>query len=489
MNRTGNLFALNKIFWTYVIGIITLSGTLSGCLPQDTTPVKYNIVFFLVDDMGYADIGPYGNTYHRTPHLDQLARDGMLFTHAYAAAPNCSPTRASILTGQWPARTGITQYLPGNQTPYALIQQPVLPAGLSTDIETLAGPLKRAGYATASIGKWHLGGGSYGPEAHGFDISFAGGHWNAHESMFAPHPYVEVPDSRPGAYLTDRLTDEALDFIQANTRQPFFLYLSYYAIHSPIEAKDELIEGYADRTDSTGRHNATYAAMTEGVDQSIGRILQALESHNLSEQTVVIFFSDNGGVPSRAFNGPFRSGKGFLWEGGIRVPLLVKWPGMVMPGSMSMEPVTSVDFFPTLLEIAGVKETHDQPVDGVSLLPVLTRVDTLDREALYWHYPHYSNAGATPTGAVRAGSWKLIEFFEDNRFELYDLASDPSESMNLSESEPERVNLLREKLASWRMAVDAQPAERNSAYDPSRAADKQGLRYKPRWDASSPLRP
>ena len=472
----------------YVIGIIILGSTFAGCTSTDQSQNKYNVVFFLVDDMGYADIGAYGNTYHKTPNIDQLARDGMRFTHAYAAAPNCSPTRASILTGQWPARTGITQYLPGNSTPYARLNQPPLPVGLHNEIATLARPLKGAGYRTASIGKWHLGGGQYGPAAHGFDVTFAGGHWNAHESMFAPHPYVEVPDAQPGDYLTDRLTDEALQFINEHADQPFFLYLPYYAIHGPIEAKETLIQGYSNRSDSTGRNNAVYAAMTEGIDQSVGRIIQTLDALNLTDRTVIFFFSDNGGVPSRAFNGPFKSGKGFLWEGGIRVPLLIKWPGIITPGTVSAEPVTSVDFFPTILDIGGVSGMMDQPMDGLSLLPLLTRVDTLARDAIYWHYPHYSNAGATPTGAIRAGPWKLIEFFEDNRFELYHLLDDPAESTDLSEFEPAIVENLRIKLSAWRIETGALPADRNPSFDPTRASQKQGLRYKPRWDETSPLR-
>lgn len=447
----------------------------------------YNVVFFLVDDMGYADIGPYGNTYHKTPNLDQLAADGMLFTNAYAAAPNCSPTRASILTGQWPARTGITQYLPGNVLPHAKLKQPALPKGLPLDATVIAEPLNAAGYATASIGKWHLGGGRYGPEARGFDVAFAGGHWNAHERMFAPHEYVEVPDAEDGEYLTDRLTEEALSFIDNNKDQPFFLYLPYYAIHSPIEAKQNLIDGYAHLEDESGRHNATYAAMVEGVDQSVGRVLSQIEQLDLAEQTVVIFFSDNGGVPSRAFNGPFRSGKGFLWEGGIREPLIVKWPGKVEAATQSTVPVTSVDFYPTILEIAGVKETGDHDVDGLSLVPLLEGKEDWSRDAIYWHYPHYSNAGATPTAAIRQGNWKLMKFFEDGHVELYNLADDPGETVDMSSTEKERAQGMADKLAAWRRDVGALPALENPQYDAS-LTKKAGLQYKAVWDEDQPLR-
>lgn len=460
------------------------------CLSCNPTIKKqsYNVIFFLVDDMGYADIGPYGNTYHKTPHLDQLAVEGMLFTDAYAAAPNCSPTRGSILSGKWPARTAITQYLPGNVLPFAKLLQPDLPKGLAVEEGVIAKPLQAAGYKTASIGKWHLGGGTYGPEAHGFDVSFAGGHWNAHESMFAPHPYVAVPKEKDGDYLTDRLTEESLQFIDANRANPFFLYLPYYAIHSPIEAKEELIDGYENRDDPSDRNNATYAAMVEGVDQSVGRILDQIELLGLTEKTVVFFFSDNGGVPSRAFNGPFRSGKGFLWEGGIRVPLIVKWPGVTPAGSRSNTPVTSVDFYPTILDLAGVSDVPGHTSDGESLVPLLNQSGALQREAIFWHYPHYSNAGAKPTGAIRKDQWKLIEFFEEDRVALYNLQADPAESEDLSTSNPILADSLRMSLEAWRMEVRARPALQNPAFDPEKASTRRGYRYKPRWDEAQPLR-
>ncbi len=460
---------------------------LLGCTSGEEKPVRYNIVFFMLDDMGYADIGAYGNTYHQTPNIDRMAEEGMLFTDAYAAAPNCSPTRGSMLTGRWPARTGITQYLPGNVLPYAQLLQPDLPKGLSLAHSVIAEPLQAAGYATASIGKWHLGGGQYGPQERGFEVAFAGGHWNAHTSMFAPHPFVDVPDASDGDYLTDRLTSEALNFIEANKHAPFFLYLPYYAIHGPIQAKESLIEGYANRVDESGRNNATYAAMVEGVDQSVGQILGHLDALSLSEHTIVFFYSDNGGVPSRAFNNPFSSGKGFLWEGGIRVPLIVKWPGEIQGGLRSPVPVSSVDFYPTMLNIAGVPLPEGYTVDGESLIPVLTQTGDLQRDALFWHYPHYSNAGATPTGAMRSGDWKLIEFFEDGRLALFNLADDPGESTDLSAQFPERVSDMAEKLAGWRVDVAAKPALANPHYDPERASQRRGYRYKPAWDEAQPL--
>ncbi len=452
-------------------------------------PPRPNVIFLLLDDMGYADVGAYGNTYHHTPHIDQLAADGMRFTDAYAAAPNCSPTRSSILTGRWPARTGVTQYLPGNVLPHAKLLQAELPKGLPLDETMIAEPLSSAGYATASIGKWHLGGGRYAPEDRGFDINFAGGHWGSHRSMFAPHPYVRVPGAKDGDYLTDRLTAEAEKFIEANRDRPFFLYLPYYAVHGPIQAKQDLIDSYADRDDPSGRGNATYAAMTEGVEQSVGRLTAKLDELGLTDRTIIFFFSDNGGVPRVAFNGGLRSGKGFLWEGGIREPLIVKWHGAVEPGSVSGAPVSSVDFYPTILDMTGAADAEGHTSDGVSLVPLLKQSGDLNRDTLFWHYPHYSNAGSAPTGAVRQGDWKLMEFFEDGHVELYNLADDPAEKNDLASTHPEKAAELHKLLDGWRASVRAKPALPNPDHDPERADQRYGLRYKPQWDEADPVEP
>ncbi len=456
---------------------------------QDPTPRSGppNVVFFLLDDMGYADVGAYGNVYHRTPHIDRLAREGVRFTDAYAAAPNCSPTRGSILTGRWPARTGLTQYLPGNVLPRAKLRQVDLPLGLPLSETVLADPLARVGYATACIGKWHLGAGDYAPERRGFGESFASGHWGSHRRMFAPHTLIKVPGAKDGDYLTDGLTRAAEEFIERNRERPFFLYLSYYSVHGPIEAKPALVASYEGRRDPSARGNAVYAAMVEGVDQSVGRVLARLERHGLADSTAVFFFSDNGGVARRAFNGGFRSGKGYLWEGGIREPLIVRWPGTVAPGSVETAPVSSVDFYPTILAMAGIPLASVPAVDGSSLVPLLRGEGSVDREALYWHYPHYSNAGSTPAGAIRKGRWKLLEFFEDGRVELYDLAEDPSESADLAPSRPGRARELLDGLRAWREAVRAAMPESNPRYDPAKARERRGLLYKAHWDPRDPL--
>lgn len=448
---------------------------LMACLAGLSYAQQHNVIFLLVDDMGYADVGAYGNTYHQTPNIDRLAAAGMRFTDGYAAAPNCSPTRTSILTGRWPARVGITQYLPGNYLPYAKLLQAELPEGLPLEETVLAEPLKAAGYATASIGKWHLGSGRYLPERRGFDLNFAGAQWGSHRSMFAPHPRLNIPGAHEGDYLTDRLTLESEKFIEANRNRPFFLYLPLYSVHGPIQGKKELIAKYKNRTDPTGRDHATYAAMVEGVDECVGRLVAKLRALGLEERTVFFFFSDNGGVESRAFNGGFRRGKGWLFEAGIREPTIVKWPGVVEPASVCDTPVSSVDFYPTILEIAGAADTAGHTSDGLSLVPLLKQTGGLDRDTLYWHYPHYSNAGSPPTGAIRQGDHKLLEFFEDGHIELYNLADDPAEKTDLARRMPSKAKALHEKLIQWRESVDAKMPPPNPDYDPARAKVKRGL--------------
>lgn len=432
----------------------------------------YNVIFLLVDDMGLADVSAYGNLYHQTPHIDRLAADGVLFTNAYAAAPNCSPTRGSIMTGKWPARTGVTQYLPGNFFPYKKALQADLPDGLPLDEIILPQPLKAAGYATASIGKWHLGAGPYLPERRGFDLNFAGGHWGHHTRMFAPHPTLPIPDAKPGDYLTERLTLEASKFIRANKDEPFFLYLPLYSVHSPIQAKETLIEKYKKRDDPSGRNNATYAAMVEGVDECVGSLMKTLSELGIDSRTIFFFFSDNGGVERIAFNGGYRRGKGWVFEAGIREPLIVKWPGVVTPGSTEDTPVSSVDFYPTILEMAGVNDMGNHVSDGVSLVPLLKGNGRLNRDTLYWHYPHYSNAGSPPCGAVREGDYKLLEFYEDGHVELYDLGADPAETNDLAGVLPKRAKRMHEKLLNWRESVGAVMTRPNPDYDPARVRER-----------------
>ncbi len=423
---------------------------------------KPNFVFILADDLGGRDLGCYGSTFHETPHLDQLAREGVRFTDAYAACPVCSPTRASILTGQYPARLHLTNWIPGEASnPTDKLRPPAWQQFLPLSETTLATVLKKSGYATAMIGKWHLGGEAYYPEHQGFDVNIAGSHWGQPASYFWPyegrtHTVAGLKEGgHPGEYLTDRLTTEAEAFITQHRNEPFFLYLSHYAVHQPLMAKEDLVSKYKAKGATDGQKNPVYAAMIESVDDSVGRVLARLDALGLSEKTVVVFFSDNGGLwPDVTSNAPLRAGKGYPYEGGVREPLLIKWPGAALNGSTCPVPVVSTDFFPTFLEMAGVKAPEGG--DGVSLVPLLQRTGTIKRDAIYWHYPHYWAGRVKPFGAVRSGDWKLIEYYEDMKVELYNLKDDIGEKNDLALQKPKKANELKEKLHAWRDAVGAQ---------------------------------
>ena len=448
-----------------------------------------NFVFFLVDDLGWKDLGVYGSTFHLTPNIDALAASGMRFTQAYAASPVCSPTRASLLTGKHPARLDITDWIGGSQ------RGNLLPAEylhhLPQEEVTLAEVLKGAGYATGYFGKWHLGDAPDLPESQGFDVNVGGTGAGQPASYFYPYrapdgrdPYWDVPGlggGSEGEYLTDRLTSEALAFIQAHRDGPFLLYLAHYAVHTPVQSKPGLEARYAARRDSLPapagprtemeharattrlvQDDPAYAGMVQSVDESVGRILTRLRELGLEDDTIVLFMSDNGGLstvagdrPGPTTNEPLRAGKGWLYEGGIREPMIIRWPGMVAGGSVCGEAVQSTDFFPTMLEMAGMQLMPERHRDGVSLVPVLKEEGKLDRDALFWHFPHYHGSGNRPSGAVRMGRWKLIEWFEDGAVELYDLQNDPGEGRDLSEDEPEVVGVLLERLREWRSEVGA----------------------------------
>jgi arylsulfatase A-like enzyme len=438
---------------------------------------RLNIVIILADDLGWADLGCYGSKYHQTPHLDRLAAAGARFTNAYAAAPVCSPTRAALLTGQYPARLRLTDWLPGRgDRPDQQLLRPALANELPPTTLTLAAALKAAGYATGHVGKWHLGGPGAGPLQRGFDVNVAGDQTGSPRSYFAPFkgndgPFMPGLEEAPeGEYLTDRLTAEAEKFIGATRDRPFFLYLAHYAVHIPMKAKADLTAKY--KSGPPGQQgNPIYAAMISSLDESVGRVLKQLDDLKLADRTVVVFTSDNGGLcvtegPNTppTINSPLREGKGYLYEGGLRVPLIVRWPGVTRPGGTVAEPVHSIDMFPTLLDAAGVK--NDTKGDGVSLRPVL-KGEALQRDALYWHYPHYSNQGGRPGAAVRAGAYKLLEFFEDGRRELFDLARDDGETRNLIEAQPEVARELHGKLEAWRKDVAASVMKPNPAYVPN----------------------
>ena len=415
---------------------------------------KLNFVFILIDDMGWPDVGCYGSEFHETPNIDRLARQGMRFTDAYAACPVCSPTRASILSGQYPARVGVIDFISGHWRPYEKLRVPKNRTQyLPLDIVTISEALKSAGYVSAMIGKWHLGGKEHTPEKQGFD--------------FVRQQGKNLNDKRVTAY-----TDYAIQFIEQNRTKPFFLYLSHNTVHIPLEARKELVEKYQNKSKPpTGVNNATYAAMVEHLDRNIGRLLQKIDNLKLRDNTMVIFFSDNGGLrqmfrktgPIVSSNAPLRDEKGTLYEGGIREPLNVRWPGVVKPGSACSVPVTSVDFYPTFLEITGVTKPDRQALDGQSMVCLLKQKDGNQERAIYWHYPVYHHS--SPAGAIRQGDWKLIEFFDGGRLELYNLKDDIGEKNNLVASMPKIAKELHQKLAAWRKSVHAAMPQPNPDFD------------------------
>ncbi len=468
---------------------------LTAIFPARAAATKPNVIFFLADDLGQRDLACYGSTFYETPNLDRLAKDGATFTDAYAACPVCSPTRASLLTGQWPQRTGITDYIGAPSKPEQWKRNTkVLPAPytdrLALDAPTLAKAMKGAGYATFFAGKWHLGAEGFWPENQGFDINKGGidrGGPYGGKKYFSPYANPRLPDGPDGEHLPDRLATETAKFIEANKNRPFFAYYSFYDVHTPLMAREDLRKKYEAKrarlglTEKWGREeprdvrlvqeHVVYAAMVEAMDLAVGKVLAKLDELGLRENTIVIFTSDNGGLSTSegwpTSNLPLRGGKGWMYEGGIREPLLVRWPGVAKAGSIIKTPVSSPDFFPTLLEVAGVKPSPGQTLDGTSLLPVL-KGGTLPERALFWHYPHYGNQGGAPGAAIRRGDWKLIEWQEDGRAELFNLATDLGEQNNLAGKEPQRVAQLRAELAAWQKQVGAKFPAPNSNYDPTK---------------------
>ncbi|MBC8351679.1 MAG: sulfatase [Planctomycetes bacterium] len=501
-----------------------------------------NVVFFLVDDLGWRDVGCYGSRFYETPNVDRLAEDGVRFTQAYAACHVCSPTRASILTGKYPARLHLTDWITGRRD-FSFQQLSNVKAlqHLPYKEHTLAETLQAAGYQTAAIGKWHLGSEPSGPQRHGFEH-----HLPRDWPRGAPNRTYYSPfnlkglEGPQGEYLTDRLTDEAERFIEASKDGPFFLYLAHFAVHDPIQGRADLVKKYEKKLEKTQRpkdaafvlegnpdtkhplskkelntratdadysgyrvlpartvkikqhqDNVQFAAMVEAMDESLGRVLAKLKALELDDKTIVMFFSDNGGMSAANFgnpkrvvsadqldraystsNLPLRGAKGWLYEGGIREPMIVKWPRQGQRGAVCDVPVISTDFYPTILDLAGLPLQPKQHADGISLAPLLKGEKELARQAIYWHFPHYSNHGMqSPGGAVRAGDYKLLEYFENNVVQLFNLKDDIGEQNDLSNKEPNKVAELRTMLHAWRRTVSAQMMPPNPAYAPA----KQGM--------------
>ncbi len=459
-----------------ILGGITTSLLGAPSLWSQPNQNKPNIVMVYVDDLGWRDVGFMGSDFYETPNVDRLASEGMVFTNAYACAPNCAPSRACLMSGQYSPRHGI--YTVGSSERGKAKDRKLIPTPnrttLPMDKITIAEMLKQAGYKTAHAGKWHLGEGeNSGPQSQGFDVNIGGYQAGSPRSYFSPYqnPYLE--DGPEGEHLTDRITSESIRFIEQNKQNPFFLYLSFYAVHTPLRAKEELIERYEEKPKGERHNHATYAAMVENTDWNIGRVLDTLDELELSENTVVIFYSDNGGYGPATTMKPLRGAKGMMYEGGIRVPLTVKYPNHIEAGSTCDEAVTGVDFYPTFMELAQGSISEDYPLDGESLMPLLTQTGDFDREALYWHFPAYLQAyhdstdiwRTTPAGVIRKGDFKLIEFFEDGQLELYNLKEDTGETKNLVDAMPQKANELHQMMRQWRKDLNAPvPSELNPQY-------------------------
>lgn len=418
-----------------------------------------NIVLILADDLGWSDLGCYGSTLKNTPALDRLAAEGIRFTNACSAQPICSPARASLMTGRSPARLHLTDFLPGRRVmPSQRLLRPEISQQLPLAEETLPELLRKSGYTSAIFGKWHLGGAGFGPLEQGFDHYFPG---NA----------SSTPSATEGGKGEYALTNNACTWLEQNKDRPFFCYLAHNTPHIPLRAKPELEKKYR----QAGARNPTYAAMLESMDDCVRIVMEKLDALNLRERTLVIFLSDNGGLsvvegvntPATS-NAPLRGGKGCLYEGGLRVPCIVRWPGRVAAGKVEATPVVSTDIVPTLLAATGAAPST-QPMDGQNLLPLLTQGKRPNREYLYWHYPHYSNQRGFPGGAVRQGDWKLIENYDSRHAELYNLHDDPSETQDLALSMPSRVMEMTARLRTWRAESGAQPMKDNPDYDPAAA--------------------
>jgi arylsulfatase A-like enzyme len=443
--------------------LIALTALTSACGDKERGG-KPNVLFILVDDLGWKDLGCYGSDFYETPNIDQLRSEGMMFSNAYSAAPVCSPTRASILTGKNPAHlqfTGHITRIGRHRYPeHGRIIPPDDKMHVELDEIMIPEALSGLGYASISIGKWHVGDEEkYFPTHQGFDINIAGYEDGSPPTYWGPYEIdrdwnnviKNLPDRKAGEYLTDRLTDEAIQFIRDNRQGPFFTYLSYYAVHTPLEAPDSLVKKYEAKLKSQPvQKSATYAAMIEKVDDNVGRLLAEIDNLGLTENTIVIFYSDNGGTSEATINTPLREGKGYLYEGGIRVPLIFKWPGRIRPASRCDVPVISEDLLPTITDMVGKGTQTPADVDGISLLPLLEEKPAgLERDALCWYYPHYSPQAQMPGYAIRKGDYKLIEHYDPPKVELFHLANDISESDNLAEKMPGKVAELKASYEDW----------------------------------------
>ncbi|OAI56588.1 sulfatase [Verrucomicrobiaceae bacterium SCGC AG-212-N21] len=465
---------------------------------EASATTKPNIILFLVDDLGWADIGANNpKTFYETPNVDRLAASGMRFTQGYAACPVCSPTRGSIMTGKVPPRFGVTDFIPGMRNGKLLSAPNATQLPLAE--VTLAETLREAGYTTAHFGKWHLGGEGFYPEDQGFDRNFGGldkGGPYGGGKYFSPYGNPKLSDGPPGEHLPDRLASECIKFMNEAGDKPFFANFWFYDVHTPLMARADLKAKYEKKAQSAPadtwgqererevrqvQRHAVYAGMVEAMDQAVGRVLTALEKSGKADNTIVIFTTDNGGLStsegSPTSNLPFRAGKGWLYEGGIRVPFIFRAPGITKAGVTSDIPIMSTDIYPTLLDLAGLPQKPDQHRDGVSLKPALTG-GALAARTLQWHYPHYGNQGGAPSGCIRDGDWKLIEWYEDDRAELFNIREDMGEKTDLASGMPDRVKELTAKLHTWRESVGGLMPKPNPNWSPNQPEPKKGAKKK-----------
>ncbi len=472
--------------------MLTLALTIL-CSHTVTQAKPMNVVFFLVDDLGQRDIGVEGSSFYETPNIDKLAADGMRFTHGYATCEVCSPSRASIMLGKYPPRTGITDWIGAATGTRWNRNDRVLPAANKSSLPhediSLAEAMKEAGYKTFFAGKWHLGGEGSFPEDHGFDINKGGHHRGSPPGgYFSPYKNPKLKDGPKGESLTLRLASETVQFIEANKDEKFFAYLSFYTVHGPIQTTDALREKYIKKAKARGlaksrflfdrtmpvrqvQDNPVYAGMMETMDEAVGMVLSKLDELGLSENTIIVFTGDNGGVSSGdAFstsNLPLRGGKGRQWEGGIREPYYIKAPGVTKTGAVCEVPVIGTDFYPTILQLTGTPLKPKQHVDGVSLLPLL-KGESIAARDLYWHYPHYGNQGGEPCAIIRSGSWKLIHYYEDGRNELYNIHEDIGEKIDQLKANPQIAQQLNTKLNAWLKETGALIPQKDPRFDPAK---------------------
>ena len=449
---------------------------LAFCLLSPFVSAKPNIIYINVDDLGWADLGYQGSQYYETPHIDALAKSGAIFTNAYAPAANCAPSRASCLTGQWTPRHGV--YTVNKSDRGQAKHRKLIPTKNSLFIQedeiTIGNVFQSAGYTTCHIGKWHI---TEDPTKNGFDINIGGNHRGGPYTggYHSPYTYPNLTQDQKGEYLTDRLTTEAISFIQGAKEKPFFLHLAYYTVHSPLQGKKGKITQFKKKKSSKGQKNATYAAMISSLDDNIGKLMKSLADQGLLENTLILFTSDNGGVWNTSKQWPLRAGKGSYYEGGIREPLILSWKGKIEAQQSITTPVTGLDFFPTFLAAAELEKPKNKILDGANILPLTEGADTLTDRALYWHFPIYLQGGhadsqdpifrTRPGSAIRVGNWKLIEYFENGELELYHLRKDPGERNNLKENFKDKTKTLHTMLKIWREETKAPvPTELNPEY-------------------------